>query len=140
MNVLTACAKSLFVLTAVAQPLLVLAEEQTTPVMHTDPLADAGKILVFLVLIIGMIAGLAWLVNKARAGQLMGGNKQLKTLAVLPLGMKEKIAVIEAGNEQLVIGITPQQISLLCRLDEKIQLGEETSPSFQSILKAAVKR
>lgn len=139
MNVLTACVKSLL-LSVLLLPAVVLAEEPAAQMLRPDPLADAGKILVFLVLVVGMIAGLAWLVNKTRAGQLVGGTKQLRTLAVLPMGMKEKVAVIEVGNEQLVVGITPQQITLLTRLDEKIATQAEAPASFQDILKAAVRR
>ena len=60
--------------------------------------------------------------------------------AVLPMGMKEKVAVIEVGNEQLVVGITPQQISLLCKLEEKIVMDVQAPATFQDILKAAVRK
>lgn len=140
MNASTVFVKSLALLGGLLLSLASRAEQPAQSMLQTDPLADAGKILIFLLLIIGMIAGLAWLVNKTRAGQLVGGNKQMKTLAVLPMGMKEKVAVIEVGNEQLVVGITPQQINLLCRLDEKIVMDTQAPATFQDILKAAVRK
>ena len=140
MNASTVFVKSQAVLLGLLLPFSSWAEQPTQSMLQTDPLADAGKILIFLLLIIGMIGGLAWLVNKTRAGQLVGGNKQMKTLAVLPMGMKEKIAVIEVGNEQLVVGITPQQISLLCKLEEKIVMDAQAPATFQDILKAAVRK
>ena len=76
MNVYTACAKFLLLL-----PGMAFAEEQVTPMLQATPMASAGKVVLFLILILGLIVGLAWLVNKTRVGQWTGGAQHLKTLA-----------------------------------------------------------
>lgn len=142
MNVFSACAKALIFLL----PVIVRAEEAVTtvtavaPTLQADPMGSAGKVVAFLVLILVLIFGLAWLVNKTRAGQMAGGGKQLQMLAVLPLGTKEKIAIIQAGDQQLVIGITSQQISTLSVLDNPILIEKSGPASFSDILKMAAKR
>jgi flagellar protein FliO/FliZ len=138
-NVFSACAKALILLL----PAFVQAEETVAvaaPTLQTDPMGSAGKVAAFLVLILALIFGLAWLVNKTRAGHMTGNGKQLQMLAVLPLGTKEKIAIIQAGDQQLVIGITPQQITTLSVLDTPISVEQNSPASFSEILQMAAKR
>jgi len=137
-NVFSACVKAglmtpVFLSTAlaVAEPALPAAP---------DPLSSVGKVVIFLLLIVGLILLLAWLVNKTQGQRLGGGNAKLKMVAVLPLGMKEKIAVVQVGNKQLLVGITPQQITTLAELDEPLTLDEGAgSVSFQDLLKKAIR-
>ncbi len=135
MNVYTACAKFLLLLPGIA-----VAEEQVTPMLQATPMASAGKVVLFLVLILGLIIGLAWLVNKTRVGQWTGGVQHLKTLAVLPLGQREKVAIIQAGEQQLVIGITPHGINTLATLDQPIDVADSKPADFADILKKAVRK
>ncbi|TNC91015.1 MAG: hypothetical protein CSH36_11460 [Thalassolituus sp.] len=80
------------------------------------------------------------MVNKTRAGQWAGQTGKLKMLAVLPLGTKEKIAVIQAGDQQLVVGITAHQITTLATLDTPLEVSENQPASFAEILKMAVQK
>jgi len=139
-NVFTACANSVLLLFL---PLWVRAEETTAaaPVLKTtDPLASSGKVALFLVLVVGLIFLLAWLVNKTRAGQWAGQSGALKMIAVLPLGTKEKIAVIQAGDQQLVVGITAHQITTLATLEKPLNMKEQQATGFAEILKMAVQK
>ena len=138
MNALIACAKGVFLFC----PLLVFAsvEENNSVLLNTSSGAQSGKVIIFLLAIIGMILLLAWLANKLRGNQWVKQGGHINTLAVLPMGIKEKIAVIEVGEEQIVVGITPQQITHLTTLKEKIQVSDQQSASFSEVLKAAVQR
>lgn len=128
-------------------PLLSLASETTEAAdnnpLALDPMASAGKVVVFLVLIIGLILLLAWLSGKSRNFPLAGfsaSDAPLKTIATLPLSMKEKIAVIQVGDKQLVVGITQQQITCLAELDEPLPMNNPTqSPAFSELLKKAIR-
>ncbi|MDF1763572.1 MAG: flagellar biosynthetic protein FliO, partial [Oleibacter sp.] len=103
-----------------------------------DPMANSGKVILFLLLIVGLIVFLAWLINKTRATQFGLGQAQLRTIAMLSLGTKEKVAIIEAGGKHLVIGVTPHQITLLSELNEKIEQTPAATLGFAEILKKAV--
>ncbi len=137
MNVYTAFVNGLAILLCSG---VAAAEEKAAPVLAADPLASSGKVAMFLVLVVGMIFLLAWLVNKTRAGQWAGQTGKLKMLAVLPLGTKEKIAVIQAGDQQLVVGITAHQITTLATLDTPLEVSENQPVSFAEILKMAVQK
>lgn len=121
-------------------PVWVHAEEAAQPLMQNTPMASAGKVALFLVLILGMIVGLAWLVNKTRVGQWAGSGQHLKMLAVLPVGHREKVAIIQAGEQQLVIGITSNGITTLTELKEPLTIQEQKTPDFADILKKAVRK
>lgn len=152
MNVFSACVKPrlaaiITILFGSLLPLLSLASETTEAAnsnpLALDPMASAGKVVVFLVLIIGLILLLAWLSGKTRNLPLAGfaaSDAPLKTIATLPLSMKEKIAVIQVGDKQLVVGITQQQITCLAELDEPLPVKNPTqSPAFSELLKKAIR-
>lgn len=120
-------------------PALAWAEDKKlTP---PDPLASGGRVLLFLLLILGLIVALAWLVHKSRltAGMLNRSNSGLKIVTVQPLGLKEKIAVVQVGEQQLVVGITPQQITLLTELEQPLAVPEDAPVPFRELLKKAIR-
>jgi flagellar biosynthetic protein FliO len=75
---------------------------------------------------VGLILGLAWLAR--RFGQpLFQQNKQLRLIASLSLGVKEKIILVEVEGKQLVLGVTPQQITSLHVMDIPIRQEPDQS-------------
>jgi flagellar protein FliO/FliZ len=78
--------------------------------------ASLIQVTLALMLMVGLILGLAWLAR--RFGQpLFQQNKQLRLIASLSLGVKEKIILVEVEGKQLVLGVTPQQITSLHVMD-----------------------
>lgn len=78
---------------------------------------DALSVSLGLIFILILIFSLAWFIKKMGYSNLTGQG-QLKIIATLNLGQKEKIALIQVGKQQLVVGITPTQINTLHVLDE----------------------
>lgn len=106
--------------------------------------AALGKVALFLVLVLGLILALAWLAQRLRLAngglvQRQGPASAIRTLVTHPLGVKEKIAIVEVGSRQLVLGITPHQINTLAELDEPLDLGQAAPVSFADLLKKAVR-
>jgi len=65
--------------------------------------------LAFIVLLI--LAG-AWLMR--RAGWLRAGPGQaIKVVGAQSLGARSSVAIVQVENQRLVLGVTPQQITLL---------------------------
>lgn len=112
----------------------------SAPMLTTDPMASAGKVAMFLVLILGLIVGLAWLANRVRMIQPSSRQGALSLVSVLSVGQKEKIAIVQAGEQQIVVGITAHSISTLATLDEPIEQDTVTRPDFASVLAKAVKK
>ncbi|MCJ2377333.1 flagellar biosynthetic protein FliO [Vibrio sp. ZSDZ34] len=86
-----------------------------------------------LVLVIAIILGLAWLLKRMRVPNLVQ-QQGLKIVRQLPVGTKERIAIVEAGNEQFLVGITPQSIQLISKLDQPLQETEAAKPAFANHL------
>lgn len=83
--------------------------------------------------VIGSIFILSWLLKKLRLVPNMGIGNKFKIMAVLPVGPKEKVLLLNVGNEQIVIGVTPQNISMLHKLSEPIDFTQsDKSKSFKT--------
>jgi flagellar protein FliO/FliZ len=65
-----------------------------------------------LAAIIGLIFVLSAFVKRFGAGT-FATNSQLKILSSMPLGTRERIILIDAGGQQLLLGITPTNINTL---------------------------
>ncbi len=65
-----------------------------------------------LVAIIGLIFVLSAFVKRFGSGT-FSANSQLKILSSMPLGTRERIVLIDAGGQQLLLGITPTSINTL---------------------------
>ncbi|MBM7456571.1 flagellar protein FliO/FliZ [Oceanisphaera litoralis] len=79
------------------------------------------------VLVIGMILVLGWLLRRLRGGALLGGSRQLKIVATLALGQRERLLVVQVGEEQRLLGVTAQQISDLGKLAQPL-VAEQAGP------------
>lgn len=65
-----------------------------------------------LLLILALIFALAWLLRRFGQGG-FGQRGDMKIVATLPLGTRERLLVVDVGGQQLLLGATPQQIRTL---------------------------
>jgi flagellar protein FliO/FliZ len=77
------------------------------------------QVTLALALVVGLIYGAAWLFKRTK-GLAPSSGIPMKTLSVLPMGVKEKIILVEVGGKQLLLGMTPHQINTLATFDEPI--------------------
>ena len=66
-------------------------------------------------LIIALLIGSAWLARKVSGGKGFGQG-HMKVIGGVALGPRERIVLLEIGEEWLVVGIVPGQIRTLHRL------------------------
>ena len=122
--------------------LTVSAHSAATPAANgvaMSPTQDYLKVIVALVFIVGLIFACAWLIRRMSGGVGMN-HKHLKILSVLPLGTREKLMIIQAADEYLLLGVPPQGISTLHRFDEPIDLQSDSAASpFADRLKGLLK-
>ncbi|WP_020410463.1 flagellar biosynthetic protein FliO [Hahella ganghwensis] len=112
------------------------AEKAPVPVTGVEG-GQIMQIFGALILVVLMILGIAWF-SKRFTGLTPQNNQNLKTVAVLPVGSRERIALVQVGDRQILVGITPQQISTLYVLDEPLDLsqpGGEFARKLQSLLR-----
>jgi len=121
-----------FVLIALCFPTMLLANEVATEVQKVPDVMGVGNVLQIvagLFVVLMMIVGAAWMLK--RYGGLGGvSNANLKVVAGINVGQREKIVVVQAGEVQVLVGISPGNIRTLHVLEQHI--------SDESSLKTAV--
>lgn len=90
---------------------------------ETSVSADALSVSLGLIFILFLIFSMAWFLRKMGYSN-MTGQGQLKVVATLNFGQKEKIALIQVGKQQLLVGMTATQINTLHVLNEAIEETE----------------
>lgn len=113
----------------------------TAQVAHANthsPAADAGSIggAVFsLVLVIGLILGLGWLAKRMPGMNRGGSSSQLKVVASVALGPRERAVVLDVGGQQLLVGVGQGGVRTLHTLEHPLPVAESTAPSvFAQVL------
>ncbi|WP_394169470.1 flagellar biosynthetic protein FliO [Saccharospirillum alexandrii] len=100
---------------------------------------DYMRLGLTLLFIVGLIFACGWLVRRM-AGGTGFNNRHIKVLSVMPLGTREKLMLIKAADETLLIGVTAQSISTLHRFDGPLDLTDAMQPSpFADRMKGLLK-
>ena len=105
-----------------------------TTTANPPPNTSLLQWLVSCFLVIGLILALAWLLKKSRLVPAMVQN-QLRVISVLPLGNREKLLVVKVGEQQVLLGMTPANINLLCQLDSPLMEPPATVPFAAQLAK-----
>ncbi|GLP94965.1 flagellar biosynthetic protein FliO [Paraferrimonas sedimenticola] len=82
--------------------------------------AELAQLLGGLVLVLGLILGLAYLVRRLNLTQLAQGA--ITTKAVTSLGGKEKLTLVQLGDKQYLLGVTAHNISLIDTISPPIDI------------------
>lgn len=96
--------------------------------------------LLGLLAVVAVIFFCAWAVKRMSgiAGNQMGA---MKVVAVMPVGTREKIALLQIGDQQLLVGVTPHQINLLKDFDHPvIPISDKPAVDFSSRLQAILSK
>lgn len=94
--------------------------------------ATLASMLGGLILVLLLIFALAYLLR--RFNFVPTTNGVLKTIAVTSLGQKERLVLVQVGEQQYLLGVSSQQVSLIDKLAEPIHLEAD---SFASRLRQA---
>lgn len=85
-----------------------------------------------LLFILALILGGAWLAR--RAGLIRGRSQQdIKVVSSYSLGGRGFITIVEVENTRLVLGVTPQNISLLHTLPPVNSARQDTSTQKDTV-------
>lgn len=94
--------------------------------------------ILFVVLAMFGVIGLMLLVifgMKKMLGRISGnsGAKGMKVISVIGVGQDKSLAAVRAGKKNLLVGISPSGINLLCDLDEEdMQIIEHSGDASRS--------
>lgn len=115
-------------------PVLAFAASAST--VATNAVADSATwALVGLSLlgIIALIFVLGWLARRMTSGR-FSAQRQMKVISVLPLGARERVALIDVGGQQFLLGITTQSINYLHRFESPL-VPDEAMPEGDFVMK-----
>ena len=102
----------------------VMAEE-TAKTIQSSPGGTPGTLGTLLslgaglVAVIAVIYGCAWIIRRMN-GMTGMNNNAIKVVSVMAIGARERIALIEVGGQQILLGITPSAIRTLQVFEEPI--------------------
>jgi len=114
----------------------------TAKTLSTPPLSSGAIVetLLGLILVLAIIVLLAWLIKRTNRFQTTA-NGEMKIIAGLALGPRERAVLLQVGEQQILIGVTAQQVQTLYVLETPI-ITEQTklkpidfAEKFQQILK-----
>lgn len=95
------------------------------------------QMLFGLMAVLGVIIGLAWLARRLNMG-MTGSATNMRVMGALSVGAKEKILLVDIDNQRLLLGVTPQQITVLKEMGEAPEPAQASdfAQRMQSLLKA----
>ncbi len=97
-----------------------LASAQSTQSI-TNP-TSVVSIFLSLLLVVGIIFALAYIMRRFNVTH--AGNGQMKVVSSMMAGAKEKVMVIQVGDEQHLIGVTANNINHLGKLEKNLDVAK----------------
>ena len=87
---------------------------------HVNSNLDVGSMIMSLLMVLALIIVSGFVLKRFNLTQ--QNSNRLSIIANLSLGAKERVVVLQIGEEQLVLGVSAQQVSLLKTLDKPLEL------------------
>lgn len=111
--------------------------------VNIDPLSGGSmaQVALGLLFVLFLVIAVAWIL-KRMGGFSIAGNGALKVLGGLSMGARERVVLMQVGEEQLLIGVSPGRIQTLHVLDKPISVDDKktTEPGFAERLTEALAR
>jgi flagellar protein FliO/FliZ len=117
---------------------LLAAEPVATATTAAAPAVSSGVAsqltqLVFgLLLVLGVIFFLAWLLRRVQQAGPAGKGQVIEIVGSRALGPRDRLMLVQVGNEQILLGLSPGNITALHVLKESVQVPstEKPTPEF----------
>lgn len=93
-------------------PSIAAAAESVLPAGSFENAGNFVSVIVSLVAVLALILLVGWVMNRLQRVR-RGGTATLEVIDVLPVGPKEKILLLRAGEQQVLLGMAPGRISSL---------------------------
>ncbi|SDU86444.1 flagellar biosynthetic protein FliO [Pseudomonas mucidolens] len=116
-----------------ALPLGALAAETLAPAAAA-PAASSGvagqltQLVLGLLLVVGLIFALAWLLRRMQ--RIGPGNAQvIELIGSRALGPRDRLVLVQVGEEQILLGLTPGRITPLHVLKQPVDVTQTQTPT-----------
>ena len=88
-----------------------------------------------LVVVVALIGATAWVLK--RAGPLAGARGPLRIVATQAVGARERVVVLELGDDWLVVGVAPGQVPPIDKQPRRELAAEPRVAPFAALLERA---
>ncbi|MAX52530.1 MULTISPECIES: flagellar biosynthetic protein FliO [unclassified Methylophaga] len=106
------------------------AAESGAHTLNQSPLSAVNLLqtILGLALVLACIVAVAWLLKRTNRFH-TAANGKLKVIAGIALGTRERLVLVQVGEEQLLLGVTAQQINTLHKLETPLSEAESSTPN-----------
>jgi flagellar protein FliO/FliZ len=129
-----------------ALPISVMAAEPVAttaavaaPVVNSGIAGQLTQLVFGLLLVLGIIFFLAWLLRRVQQAGPAGKGQVIELIGSRALGPRDRLMLVQVGNEQILLGLSPGTITALHVLKEPVPVpstSEKATPDFaQQLLK-----
>ncbi|VVM47016.1 flagellar biosynthetic protein FliO [Pseudomonas fluorescens] len=120
-----------------ALPFSVLAAEPVatvaaTPAVSSGVAGQLTQLVLGLLLVLGLIFFLAWLLRRVQQAGPAGKGQVIELIGSRALGPRDRLMLVQVGNEQILLGLSPGTITALHVLKEPVHVPvtEKATPEF----------
>ncbi|QIA62810.1 flagellar biosynthetic protein FliO [Vibrio astriarenae] len=99
------------------------------PKEHFDVATTIGSLFIVILVIVALM----FVLKKMRVPSLLN-HKDLAIVRQIPVGQKERLAVVKAGDEHFLVGITQHNINLVSKLETPLSDDVQDDSTFGSQL------
>ncbi|WP_413795617.1 MULTISPECIES: flagellar biosynthetic protein FliO [unclassified Pseudomonas] len=118
-------------------PLSVLAAEPVAtatvaPAVGSGVAGQLAQLVLGLLLVLGLIFFLAWLLRRVQQAGPTGKGQVIDIVGSRALGPRDRLVLVQVGNEQILLGLSPGTITALHVLKEPVHIpsAEPARPEF----------
>lgn len=130
------------ILSVWCMPVMADVSKKTDGPLITEPVGAGDFLQMFLglLLVLAIIFAMAWIIRRMGSFQQMS-HGALRILGGVSLGQRERIVLVQVGEQQLLIGLAPGQIRTLHVLEQSVSIKtgkQESTTGFAERLQAAL--
>lgn len=101
-----------------------------------NPWGMLWGVLFLTALIIG-----AWFLIKRMGGLPAQLNRNMKVVAALSVGARERVVLLDVGGEQLLLGVAPGRVNMLHRFEQPVVATDaESSDTFAAKIRQVMQQ
>ena len=120
-------------MSALAAEPVATATAAAAPTVNSGVAGQLTQLVFGLLLVLGLIFFLAWLLRRVQQAGPAGKGQVIELIGSRALGPRDRLMLVQVGNEQILLGLSPGTITALHVLKETVKVPdgtEKTTPEF----------
>ncbi|WP_178084301.1 flagellar biosynthetic protein FliO [Pseudomonas viciae] len=109
-----------------------VATAATASAASSGVAGQLAQLVLGLLLVLGLIFFLAWLLRRVQQAGPAGKGQVIDIIGSRALGPRDRLMLVQVGNEQILLGLSPGTITALHVLKEPVPVpsAEQATPEF----------